>query len=274
MSGYSRFFLFSLTLMTAVLTIGCDDDDDSADKAQVEVRLTDRPGDYEEVNIDIQDVQVNPSDDNQNWISLMDNNDKGVYDLLTLTNGQDTLLGSISLTANKLSQIRLILGNNNTIKVNGTIYDLITPSAQQSGLKLNLQQTLEEGVTYTILIDFDAAKSIVARGNNTFSLKPVLRVISEATSGSIIGSITPQASNPAIYAILDADTIATTFPDETGKFLLKALKIGSYSVAFEPAEGYLSKEIQDVTVTIGNVTNLGPIIIEETPPTRQPGDLD
>lgn len=260
--------------MMSILTIGCDDDDDAADKAQIEVRLTDRPGDYDEVNIDIQDVQVNPADDNQNWISLMDNDNKGVYDLLKLTNGQDTLLGSINLTANRLSQIRLMLGTNNTIKVSDKTYDLITPSAQQSGLKLNLQQTLEEGVTYKILIDFDAAKSIVARGNKTFSLKPVLRVISEATSGSIIGSITPVASNPAIYAILDTDTIASTFPDQTGKFLLKALKIGSYTVSFEPADGYLSKEIQNVSVTIGNVTNLGPLIIEETPPTRSARNLD
>ena len=273
MWGYSRFLQFSVILMTAILIIACNDDDDTVDKANIEVRLTDRPGDYEEVNIDIQDVQVNPSDDNENWISLMDNNDKGIYDLLTLTNGQDTLLGSISLTANRLSQIRLILGNNNTIKVNGTTYDLISPSAQQSGLKLNLQQTLEEGITYTIIIDFDAARSIVARGNRTFSLKPVLRVISEATSGSVIGSITPLASNPAIYAILDSDTVATTFPDETGKFLLKALKIGIYKVAFEPAEGYLSKQIENVGVTIGNVTNLGPITIEETPPTKQAGDF-
>lgn len=263
-SGFLKFIIFFFHMLFAV---GCNDDDND-NKATLEVRLTDRPGDYEEVNIDIQDVQVNPSDDDDTWISLMDNNDKGIYNLLTLTNGQDTLLGSISLTAKKLSQIRLILGTRNSVKVNGMSYDLITPSAQQSGLKLNLQQTLAEGVSYRILIDFDAAKSVVARGNKTYSLKPVLRVISEATSGSITGIISPAISNPAIFAIKNQDTLNTTFPDTDGKFILRAMPVGTYEVTFEPGEGYLSKTVENISVITGTPTNMGTVTIEEEPPLK------
>jgi len=264
MWGKVRSLFMASALLAGFFLASCDDDDD-VKNAVIEVRLTDRPGDYQEVNIDIEDVQVNPSDDNSGWISLLDNDQKGVYDLLKLTNGQDTLLGTLNLPPGKISQIRLVLGTNNTVKVGDNSFDLITPSAQQSGLKLNLQQTLQEGVTYTILLDFDAAKSIVARGNNTYSLKPVIRAMSEATSGSVMGNISPVASNPAIYAILGTDTVNTTFPDETGKFLLKAMPIGTYKITFEPGEGYVSKQIEDVVVSLGNVTNLGPITIEEEP---------
>jgi hypothetical protein len=268
MRGKLKFHLMAVVLLSVFVFSACnnDDDDSAVKKATVEVRLTDGPGDYQQVNIDIEDVQINPSDDNSGWISLMDNNDKGIYDLLTLTNGQDTLLGSITTTEAKISQIRLILGTGNTVKVGDQTYDLITPSAQQSGLKLNLQQTLSEGVTYKILLDFDAAKSIVARGNGTFSLKPVIRVISEATSGSISGTVSPVASNPAIYALSGTDTVNTSFPDETGKFLLKAMPAGTYKVTFEPAEGYVSKQVESVIVTTGNVTSLGTVTIEEQPP--------
>jgi hypothetical protein len=267
MWGKLKFVLMAVFVLSAFIFTACnDDDEDTVKNATVEVRLTDGPGDYEEVNIDIQDVQVNPSSTNSGWISLMDNTDKGVYDLLTLTNGQDTLLGSLSTTAATISQIRLILGTGNTVKVGGNTYDLITPSAQQSGLKINLQQALSEGVTYKILLDFDAAKSIVARGNNTYSLKPVIRAISEATSGSISGTISPLAANPAIYAISGTDTVNTSFPDEAGKFLLKAMPAGTYKVTFEPAEGYVSKQVENVIVTTGNVTALGTITIEEQPP--------
>lgn len=263
-----KFVLMFAVMLSAVVFSACNDDDDdnTVKKATVEVRLTDGPGDYQQVNIDIEDVQINPTDDNSGWISLMDNNDKGIYDLLTLTNGEDTLLGSISTTAAKISQIRLILGTGNTVKVGGETYDLITPSAQQSGLKLNLQQTLSEGVTYKILLDFDAAKSIVARGNNTYSLKPVIRVISEATSGSISGTVSPVEANPAVYAISGADTVNTAFPDDAGKFLLKAIPAGTYQVTFEPAEGYVPKQVESVIVTTGNVTSLGTVAIEEEPP--------
>ena len=267
MWGKVRILGWAAVVGCALFVIACDDDDDTAVKKPiVEVRLTDGPGDYDQVNIDIEDVQVNPSNDNDGWISLMNNNDKGVYDLLTLTNGEDVLLGSVALSATRLSQIRLILGTNNTIKIGDTSYDLITPSAQQSGLKLNLQQTLEEGVTYRILLDFDAAKSIVARGNNTYSLKPVLRVISEATSGSITGTVTPIISSPAIYAIQGEDTVNTTRPDDLGKFVLQALPVGTYKVTFEPGAGFVPKVIENVAVTLGTATPLGSITIEEEPP--------
>ncbi len=40
-----------------------------------------------------------------------------------------------------------------------------TPSAQQSGLKLNVHEEFLQGVAYEYIIDFDAARSIVKTGN-------------------------------------------------------------------------------------------------------------
>jgi len=92
----------------------------------LEVRLTDSPGDYQEVNIDIQDVQVNPETSESGWQSL--NIKKGIYNLLNLANGLDTLLGIALLPVGHLSQIRLVLGTNNTLKMNDQIIALTTPS--------------------------------------------------------------------------------------------------------------------------------------------------
>ncbi len=92
----------------------------------MEVRLTDSPGDYQEVNIDIQDVQVNPETSESGWQSL--NIKKGIYNLLNLANGLDTLLGIALLPVGHLSQIRLVLGTNNTLKMNDQIIALTTPS--------------------------------------------------------------------------------------------------------------------------------------------------
>jgi hypothetical protein len=227
----------------------------SENTARLEVRLTDSPGDYEEVNIDIQAVQVNASEGNAGWVSL--DIEEGVYDILELTNGIDTLLGAIELPAGKIEQIRLVLGSNNSVKVDGETYSLSTPSGQQSGLKLNLHADLVEGITYKILLDFDAARSIVARGNGTYSLKPVIRAIEEATTGAIKGTVTPLDATPAIYAIVESDTIGTAFADEAGKFLVKGLAAGTYKVSIVPKEGYTTVDKTDVSVTIGNVTDLG-----------------
>lgn len=247
-------------IVLSVLWLACSNDDKTA---HLHVRLTDAPGDYEEVNIDIQSVEVHNSDGNssEGWKTL--DVEKGVYNILELSNGLDTLLATAELPAGRISQIRLKLGSNNSVKIGGVIKPLSTPSAQQAGLKLNLHADLTEGITYTVTLDFDAARSIVERGNGTFSLKPVIRALEEATSGAIKGTITPVEAMPAVFAITRTDTVATAYTDEMGKFILRGVPSGSYTVSFNPKEGFAPKQSENVTVTIGSVTDLGTITIQQ-----------
>lgn len=250
--------LFAWTVSASIVLLGLSVISCSTENtSRVEVRLTDSPGDFEEVNIDIQEVRVNSSEGNSGWISL--DVKAGIYNILQLTNGIDTLLGAIELPSGKIAQIRLVLGANNTIKVKGQIYPLSTPSAQQSGLKLKLHADLAEGITYKILLDFDAARSIIVRGNNKYSLKPVIRAIEEATSGAIKGAVTPVAASPAVYAISGADTLGTAFTNEMGKFLIRGIPAGTYSVSIVPIDGYSPVLKKDVAVTVGSVKDLGTI---------------
>jgi hypothetical protein len=70
-------------------------------------------------------------------------------------------------------------------------------------------------------------------------------------------------SSPAIYAINGTDTVASTFPDAEGKFLIKSLPAATYEVHFEPKTGYLPQQVADVFVTNGSVNNLGVITIQQ-----------
>jgi hypothetical protein len=251
MKGAIKIGLVALIGLLTLVFASCSNDD----YARLEVRMTDAPGDFEEVNIDIQEVQVNTGDDDSGWQSLTI--EPGVYNILELTNGIDTLLGAITLPAGKVQQIRLVLGDDNSVVVDGQTYPLSTPSAQQSGLKLNLNVTLTEGITYTLLLDFDAAASVVEQGNGTYSLKPVIRVISQATSGSIAGSVTPLDATPAVFVIDGIDTVASAFTDSTGMFMVQGLDAGIYTVSLVPGTGYTTIDKTNVEVTVGNVTNLG-----------------
>ncbi len=252
--------IFSILLgMASFAFFACSNDNESM--SRIEVRLTDAPGDYQAVYIDIQGVEINSQDGDSGWKSLDVN--KGVYNILDLTNGLDTLLGSIEIPAGKISQIRLILGSNNSIKIEDQTIPLTTPSAQQSGLKIILNTTIEAGVTYKILLDFDAARSIVKAGmSGKYILKPVIRAVAEATSGAIKGQVSPVESTPAIYAISGIDTIGTAFADSvTGKFLIIGLASGSYSVSFAPKTGFQTLTKDAITVSVGNITDLGVIEI-------------
>jgi hypothetical protein len=73
----------------------------------------------------------------------------GIYDLLKLSNGVEKLIATDTLEISKVQQIRLILGTRNTVVLDGITYPL---STQVSGLKLQVNQTLQEGIMYHVLL--------------------------------------------------------------------------------------------------------------------------
>lgn len=139
----------------------------------LKVRLTDAPINADSVNVDIRQVRVNFRQDSTGWVDL--NTNAGIYDLLGLQNGVDTLLAAGTIPSNSVQEIRLVLGGSNSIVVNGMSYPLTIPSGAESGLKLKINKQLT-GPIDSILIDFDAALSIHQTGQGNYMLKPVLKI--------------------------------------------------------------------------------------------------
>ena len=249
-----KFYLPVLVFSTIMFIAGCNESENDQN-AVLQVMLTDAPADYDEVLIDIQDVQIHVSavEEDGAWQSLQVN--KGIYNLLDFRNGMDTLLAFIELPPGMVSQMRLVLGPNNQVRTNGELHDLDTPSAQQSGLKFNIHATLTGGVVYKLWIDFDAARSIVIKGNGGFSLKPVIRTYTEAVSGAIAGHVSPVESLPYIMAVSNGDTIGT-FSGENGSFMIEAVPAGLWSVIFDPVDPFLSDTVDHVAVENGFVTEM------------------
>lgn len=247
-----------LSAMVAVLSLSsCKDDATGGGSASVNVRLTDAPALYDRVNIDVQKIEFNT---NNGWNS-MNVITPGVYNLLDFRNGMDVLLAKAELPAGTVSQMRLVLGPNNSIVKDGVTYPLDTPSAMQSGLKFNWNQTLQDNGAYNVWIDFDAARSIVKKGNGTYSLKPVIRAFSELTDGQIKGYVLPQAAKAQVHVISQAnDTIATALPNlADGFYMFKGLPANTYTVSFDAdaTTSYLDQNQSGVTVVYGQVNNLG-----------------
>src|SRR5690606_25455763 len=187
----------------------------------------------------------------------------GIYNLLDFQNGLDTLIASGDVPAGKVSQIRLILGPNNEVVVNGVPEPLKTPSAQQSGLKLQVNYILQPGIVYEFWLDFDAQRSIVAKGNGGYNLKPVIRVFTKNTTGSIDGYISPVAAHSSVLAYNAAGDSASAMSDTiTGYFLLSGLNPAAYTVEFDPISPYLPKDTMGINVTAGVVTHLDSIAIQ------------
>lgn len=165
----NQFFLV-LSLSVAGLFAACNKENDNS---TLQVMLTDNPALYQEVNIDLVGVSVKLSKDTTKWVELQPV--AGVYNLLGLQNGVDTLIGTLILPTSVVKEIRLVLGPNNTIKENGITYPLRIPSGAESGLKIKINKKLEATLE-TLIIDFDAALSIRKDGPGDYKLLPVLKI--------------------------------------------------------------------------------------------------
>jgi len=257
--------LAGFSLCAVLFFTACSDDADISSnsnergKATMRFNLTDAPAGYDAVYIDVQEVRVHAATQDtaeSGWIT-MDNVQPGIYNLLDFRNGLDTLIAYGDVPAGKISQIRLILGAQNSVVINGVSENLKTPSAQQSGLKLQVNYRLEPGLKYEFWIDFDASRSIVERGNGDYNLKPVIRVYTASTTGSIDGIITPATAHSSVLAYNSAGDSAMAIGDTaSGYFLISGLTPDNYTVEFDPVAPFAPEDTTGIMVSAGMVTHL------------------
>lgn len=260
----TRIFFFFLAPIATALFLFSACSKTSSGTSTLEVRLTDDPSSYQAVYIDVEKVEVNVSSDtgtNSGWQTLPLLR-PGVYNVLDFRNGIDTVLASMNIPAGTLSQLRLTLGDSNSVVVNGQSYPLSTPSAKQSGLKFNIHSTLTSGIVYRLWIDFDAARSIVNTGSGAYILKPVIRTYSEAIGGSIKGYVLPSTSKPLVWAVQGTDSLLAMPDSATGYYFIGGVNAGSWSLSFQAMDSTYADTTLAVSVSTGVVTDAGTVTLQ------------
>lgn len=256
-------------LTTALLAIclittqyACRKKDESKDpgNANMSIRLTDAPANYEAVNLDIQKVAITTSTSTNTTETTLTPFRPGIYDILQYKNGLDTLLLRGDIKAGKVQQIRLILGDNSSIKVGGVTYPLNTPSAQESGVKLNIKDSFVVNGAYTLWLDFDAGKSIIQNGNGNFKMKPVIRAYSALTNGKVIGYVFPAQALATVYLINGTDTLSA-IPAVNGYVYMNGVPQGNYQVMVVPSVSPYLSYSTNINVVYTSTTNLGSITL-------------
>jgi len=274
-----RIFTIAVLVLSMIFVQSCNNDD-ANNTASVQLKLVDSPGDYLEVNVNIVDVQYNNSEDEGGWKSFESFEGEQLVDLTDLVGGVNLVLSNEIIPAGTLKQIRLVLGDGNNLKIEGETegegetFPLETPSAQQSGLKLNLNEELEAGFSYTFILDWDVQKSIVKTGSDKYILKPVIRVEAEAKTGSLEGIVTGDKTDDDVEGavvlegvsvkLFKADALegdeayATTTTIANGYFIFEGLPTVDYEVEIEQV-GYISYESEDITVNLNEIASAGTI---------------
>jgi len=245
--------------------------------------ITDAPScGFDSVHITIDRVRVHQSagaaDADAGWSEVVLNPAKRV-DLLTLTNGVLEPLGQTDLPAGKYTQMRLVLAPNtaasplaNSVTPTGSPETaLTTPSAQQSGLKLNVNIDIAAGKVADFAIDFDACKSIVKRGNSgQYNLKPVISVVPIVSDAGlrVVGYVHPSiAFGSTLVSVQQAGVpVKATAPDATGRFLLYPVPAGTYDLVVSAA-GRVTATITGVPVVTAAPTTVNSAALPIAPGT-------
>lgn len=225
------------------------------------VSLTDAPAcGFDEVNVTVVKVRVHQSssasEGDAGWTDITLNPPRRI-NLLRLANGALESLGETPLAAGHYTQLRLVLDPNtanglanSVLPTGGSDTALVTPSAVQSGIKLINPFDVESGKRVDLVLDFDACKSVVKRGNGTYALKPVIRVIPTELNG-ITGfvDVTLLGSGVMVTAQQGGEIMQSTAPNaNSGEFFLARLAIGNYDVVLT-ANQHATAVIAAVPVT-------------------------
>jgi hypothetical protein len=235
-------------LLLAAFLAGCGGGDgaDSGGSGTLGVSLTDAPAcGFDAVNVTVRQVRAHQSaaaDGSAGGWSEITLQPARKINLLDLTNGVLDHLGETALPAGHYTQLRLMLSandasnpfRNSVIRSSGSGAQLAltTPSAVQTGIKLVHGFDVPAGERVDLVLDFDACKSIVARGNGEYLLKPVVKVVPTARNG-ITGHVDAVllGSNVVISAQRNGTVIRSTVPQApSGAFLLARLEPGDYDV--------------------------------------------
>lgn len=212
------------------------------------VSLTDAPScGFDKVFVTVTKVRVHKSAsagaEDDGWTEIAVDPAKSKIDLLSLANGVLQPLGQVPLAAGHYSQLRLVLNKNsgnglaNSVIPTGQANEmpLITPSAVGSGLKLVNEFDIEAGQRADLVLDFDACKSIVTRGNGEYALKPVVKVIPTLLNG-VEGYVGAGLTDVHVSAQKNGEIISSTAPDSEGHFYLSRLPVGTYDVVITASD--------------------------------------
>jgi len=256
---------------------------------RISIRLSDNAVNFDAVNVDIQSVAVqvipdsclgrhHDDDDNDGnddhdqdheaRCSVWDTLDihPGVYNLLDLANGADTILANGLTVTGKIVKIRLTIGDQNSVVIDSVSYPLtLWNNSHHVTIKVRGEDV--DAITPNDLqfwLDFDAGRSIVRIRDNNFVLKPCLRVWLPAHTASISGHVVPDSAGSVVAAIFNGDTLVAIPRHYNGFFKIRGITATSTDVFINAtANGYQDTTITGVQLSVGKDTDIGTVHLHQ-----------
>ncbi len=237
-----------------------------AGMGSIEIRVTDAPGNVTAIEVTVSEVEVHKEVAGEGeWTSLTITG-PNPFDLIKVRDKEQELVTQDIDTA-RYTQIRMTVEMVEVTYLENGDGEAKTVEATIPSGKLKFVRPFDvvEGGTTTLIIDFDADKSVVFAGADKVIFKPVVKLSiehgegeeeeeEEELLGTIAGTVTDSSNaepiEGATVVVEGTELLATT--DGDGDYEIDEVPVETYTVTTS-AEGY-DDDSQSVTVIAGETS--------------------
>lgn len=231
----SKFSLMAAVISMIAFTACEQQVDNNGREAGVTIKMTDAPGDYAALNVEIERVDI--YSESSGWVTL--SNETQMVNVLELTNGVETTLASSSeLEAGLYTQVAVHFGSNNSIQVQSDGAYAELDLGGESSIVVDIAAEVSASASTEVLLDFNVAESVVEI-NGVFTLDPSVQEIEDSETG-VQGQIEGNAF--ANVTLTGAEGSFSAYTDASGSFLIRGMGEGSYTLTIE-AQGESQGEV-------------------------------
>ena len=290
MKKTTQFVAATLIAIVSLVAVACNKSttvENGAGIQQVNFMLTDGPGSYDNVFIDIKSLQIvidtaregSRKRDTCNWDHIGSHRESrkdsglvwttipikaGVYDILKFRNGLDTLFASANVPKGSVRLVRIEFGTNNSLVKDSVTHPLNLSPNLPNFIVIKLKgHEFEEFASrrHRLWLDFDVSRSII-EANGRFYLVPVMHTFVEKNTASVAGKVKPRDAKAVITLFNNTDT-AYALPNKEGEFKMRGLKDGTYKLFVKASNGYRDTTINNVVVVQPKTTSVGVIELKK-----------
>jgi hypothetical protein len=239
---------------------------------KLSIHLSDSPINFDAVNVDIQKIQVEILPDScrrhRDSCAVWDTLDikAGVYNLLDLANGTDTILANGLTVSGNILKLRITLGDNNSVVIDSVSYPLtLWNDTHTVDVAIRGEDVDQIGANdLQLWLDFNAGQSIVRIANNHFVLRPYIRVWVPSHTASIKGYVLPGAAQAVVAAVFNGDTLVAIPRRHDGFFKIRGITTTSADVFINAtANSYQDTTITGVQLQIGRDEDIGTVHLHQ-----------
>lgn len=242
-------------MVSAILVFGfasCKKDKDAPGKS-FKVRMTDSPGDFVQLNLQITSVDVYSQ--SQGWVNLSSQTQS--VNVVSLTNGAEIeLANATSVSVGTYTKVRVTFASQASVMLvgGGSSLSLSWTGGQQQ-VEIAIEAQVSGSVGANILLDFNVAQSVTEVGGAYF-INPFISIVSDEFTG-VKGKVNGTSS--AMVKLHNGGNSYSTYINAAGNFMIKGMAPGTYTASIMAAGSLQVHEVDNVVISQGQITAMGDI---------------